>query len=162
MSKKFITERSPEWENICEQCGICCLEKFFDALGNVYLTDVRCAALDKDTRKCACYAPDMAHRDNGCLNCAELGGTCITRGALNNNYLVPSFCPYAQKFCKSKQIKTSPKERPNIDWSKTISEEELAENESLYGHIIPGSDKYFQYNPHVNVMLHESMAILGR
>ena len=161
MSKKIIVEGSPEWESICQQCGICCLVKVNDVLGNVYLTNVRCAALDKDTRKCACYAPDMAHRDNGCLNCAELGGTCVTRVALNSDYLVPSFCPYAQKFCKDKSIRTAPKQRPDIDWSETISETELGEKEPLWGHIIPGSEKYFQYNPNVNKILHENLKQLN-
>lgn len=161
MSKKFIVEGSPEWESICEQCGICCLMKVNDALGNVYLTNVRCAALDQNTRKCKCYAPDMAHRDNGNLNCADLGGTCVTRFALNNDYLVPSFCPYAQRFCKDKTIRTSPKKRLNIDWAKTISETELEDNEQLYGHIIPDSDKYFKYNPNVNRVLHENMKMLN-
>ena len=161
MDKNIIVEGSPEWESICDQCGMCCLVKVNDALGNVYLTDVRCAALDKETHKCKCYAPDMAHRDNGCLNCAELGGTCVTRFALNNDYLVPSFCPYAQKFCKDKSIRIAPKKRPNIDWGKTISETELGKNESLVGHIIPDSNEYFRYNPAVNKILHENMQILN-
>ena len=153
MSKNLIIEGSPEWEDICQQCGICCLVKVSDALGNVYLTNVRCAALDKGTHKCKCYAPDMAHRDNGVENATALGCAVLTRVTMNKNYLVPSFCPYAQKFCKDKSIRTAPKQRPNIDWDKTISETELGDRKSLYGHIIPGSEKYFQYNPAANKVL---------
>lgn len=50
-SNKNIIEGTPEWESICECCGICCLLKYCDEYGNLYLTNVRCAALDKDTHK---------------------------------------------------------------------------------------------------------------
>ena len=149
MAKDFIVEGSPEWEEICKQCGMCCLVKVNDMLGNVYLTNVRCSGLDKETHKCNCYTFDTTHRrDNGKMNCV-----CASREKLNNSYLVPSFCPYAQRFCKDKAIKTAPKEPLNIDWSKTISENELGEKKQIYGYIIPGSDKYFKYNPHVNMKM---------
>ena len=151
MAEQFIKEGTPEWENICEQCGICCLIKVSDANGNVFLTNVRCAALDKDTRKCRCYAPDMDARDNGCDNCIALGGGPVTRYTLNHEYVVPSFCPCAQKFCKSASIKDAPKTRPDIDWNKTVSETEIPGFE-IYRHTILHSDKYFQYLPRVNIL----------
>lgn len=153
--KKFIIEGSPEWENICDQCGLCCLVKYCDNFGNIFMTNVRCAALDKDTHKCKCYAPDMDNRDSGCNNCIALGGMCVTRETLNNEYPVPSFCPYVKNFCKNHVAKRA-KHRPNIDWQNTISETELLVGDSLSNHIIPGSDKYFRYNPHVNKRIHES------
>ena len=154
MKKQFIVEGSPEWENICEQCGMCCLLKYIDELGNVFLTNVRCAALDKNTHKCKCYSLDKQSRDNGREDCLA-----ITRQRLNNLYLMPSFCPYAQKFCKSSEIKNAPKIRPNIDWENTISEDEF-NGESIIKHIIPGSQEYFRYNPHVNKRIRESMMLL--
>ena len=156
MAKKIIIEGTPKWENICEQCGMCCLVKYCDNLGNIYMTNVRCAALDKNTRKCKCYAADMDSRDNGCENCIALGGTRVTRETLNNDYPVPSFCPYAQKFCKNEAVKKA-KHRPNIDWEKTISETEIADGDSLAKHIIVGSNKYFKYNPQINKQIHDAM-----
>lgn len=156
MCKQNIIEGSPEWENICEQCGLCCLVKCCDAIGNIYITNVRCAALDKDTHKCHCYAPDMNNRDVGCNNCIALGGMRVTRETLNNDYPVPSFCPYVKKFCEN-QVAKRARKRPNIDWQKTISETELQIGDSLGQHIIPGSDKYFRYNPQVNKRIHESL-----
>lgn len=159
MSQKFIMEGTPEWENICQQCGICCLVKYCDSLGNIYLTRVRCAALDKDTHKCACYAADMEHRDKGGLNCSALNGACVTRFTLNNDYAVPSFCPYAQKFCTNPLVKKA-KTRPIIDWENTVSETEIGDN-SVGDYVIPGSNKYFKYNPQVNKALHENMKNLN-
>ena len=156
MTKKFIIEGSPEWEDICEQCGACCLIKYCDNKGNIYMTNVRCAALDKDTRKCRCYAADMNNRDNGCESCIALGGVRVTRETLNNDYPVPSFCPYAQKFCKNEAVKKA-KNRPEIDWKNTISEIEMSNEDSLDKHIIAGSNKYFKYNPAVNQRLHKMM-----
>ena len=156
MAKKFIIEGGPEWEDICEQCGMCCLIKYCDNIGNIYMTNVRCAALDKDTRKCRCYAADMNNRDNGCESCIALGGVRVTRETLNNDYPVPSFCPYAQKFCKNEAVKKA-KHRPQIDWKNTISETEISDGDSLDKHIIAGSNKYFKYNPAVNQRLHKMM-----
>ncbi len=155
MSDKFIVEGTPEWEQICEQCGMCCLMKYCDNLGNIYLTRVRCAALDKKTRKCACYAADLANRDKNGFNCSALDGACVTRFTLNNDYTVPSFCPYAQKFCTNPVVKKA-KKRPNIDWENTVSETEIGP-ESLRDYIIPGSNKYFKYNPQINQKMHEIM-----
>ena len=159
MKKQFIVEGSPEWENICEQCGMCCLLKYIDELGNVFLTNVRCAALDKNTHKCKCYAADMNERDNGCENCILLGGTRVTRETINDDYPVPSFCPYVQMFCKNSLPKKA-KNRPNIDWEHTVSETEL--EDSLSNHIIPGSHRYFKYNPHVNAFYHKQLKTVCR
>ncbi len=160
-TNKNIIEGTPEWESICEQCGMCCLIKYCDNFGNVFLTNVRCAALDKDTHKCKCYAPNMDSRDNGCENCIALGGTPVTRETLNNDYPVPSFCPYAQEFCKNPKVKKH-KKRPNIDWANTISETEMEYGDLLSAHIIPGSHKYFQHNPHVNKARHDLCKQLSR
>lgn len=149
-----VLEGSPEWESICEQCGMCCLVKYCDAFGNIYITNVRCAGLDKDTHKCKCYSADMKTRDNGCENCIALGGMRVTRETLNNSYPVPSFCPYVQKFCKNKKSKKI-KQRPYIDWKKTVCETEI--EDSLEKHVISGSNKYFKYNPHVNKQIHEKL-----
>lgn len=156
-----IIEGTPEWENICEQCGICCLIKYFDDLGNIFLTNVRCAALDKDTHKCKCYAADMDSRDNGCESCIALGGTRMTRETLNNDYPVPSFCPYVKKFCKNTPSKRAMR-RPNIDWQNTISETEMQPEDSLANHVIPGSNKFFKHNPHVNKRNHEIFKVKTR
>ncbi len=160
MPKQKIIEGTPAWERICEQCGICCLLKYRDNLGNIFLTNVRCAALDKNTHKCKCYAADMANRDNAGFNCAALGGVCVTRFSLNNDYPVPSFCPYAQKFCTNSAVKKA-KTRPIIDWENTVSETEIYLS-SLETHIILGSHKYFKYNPQINKQIHDSMKDVAR
>ena len=156
IKKNLVIEGTLQWESICEQCGLCCLIKYCDNLGNIFMTNVRCAALDKDTHKCACYAPDMDNRDAGCNNCIALGGMRVTRETLNNEYPVPSFCPYVKNFCNNKVAKRA-RHRPDIDWENTISETELLGEDSLEKHVIPGTDKYFRYNPHVNKKIHDNL-----
>lgn len=154
MAKKEIIPGSIKWENICKQCGICCLVKYCDKNGNVWLTDVRCPALDKKTRKCSCYSADVDKRDNGCKTCKDYNGSCLNYETLQNDYVVPSFCPYVQKFRKT-NVGRMPKTALGIDWDNTVSEAELKPGENLEQHIIPGSNKYFWYNPIVNKRLHE-------
>lgn len=161
MKPNNIIEGTPEWEQICECCGICCLLKYCDELGNIYLTNVRCASLDKNTRECKCYAADMNSRDNGCENCIALGGTRVTRETLNNDYPVPSFCPYVKMFCRGTVAKRA-QNRPIIDWENTISETEMLPGDLLANHIIPGSNKFFKHLPHVNKMYHDFKKIVSR
>lgn len=158
MSKDII-EGTPEWENICEQCGLCCLVKYCDLSGNFYLTNVRCAALDKNTHKCNCYAADVNSRDNGCENCVSLRGMRVTRETINNDYPVPSFCPYVKKFCNN-HVSQEAKNKPDIDWENTVSEMEMEDGDSLKNFVIPGSNKYFKYNRHVNEKIREILMVL--
>jgi len=78
-----------------------------------------------------------------------------------NFYPVPSFCPYAQKFCKNDAVKKA-KHRPIINWANTISETELTDDDSLAKHIIVGSNKYFKYNPEINKRIHDAMKNIER
>ena len=94
--------------------------------------------------------------ETGCENCIALGGMRVTRETLNNEYPVPSFCPYVKNFCNNTVAKRA-RRRPNIDWENTVSETELSGGDSLANHIIHGSDKYFRYNPHVNKQIHDSL-----
>ena len=44
-----------EWESLCEQCGICCLEKYEDDSGTIFFTQTPCRYLDLATRQCKIY-----------------------------------------------------------------------------------------------------------
>ncbi len=148
-----ILPGTPEWESICEQCGLCCLLKVVH-MGRVYMTNVRCAQLDQKTRKCHCYNANYNKRDgnNSCgLSCAELDGSPVTPDTLKNEYPVPGFCPYVKKFRGNNNL-----QRPDIDFDKTISETEMPAGAKLSDYIIPGTSKFFQYNPAVNKLLKDS------
>ena len=144
-----ILPGTPEWESICEQCGLCCLLKVVH-MGRVYMTNVRCAQLDQKTRKCHCYDADFDKRNGNSygLSCAELDGWPVTPETLKNEYPVPGFCPYVKKFRGNNDL-----QRPNVDFDKTISETEMPAGSDLTDYIIPGSSKFFQYNPAVNKLL---------
>lgn len=150
-----ILPGTPEWEAICEQCGLCCLLKVVH-MGRVYMTRVRCAQLDKKTRKCHCYNAEYAKRDgnNSCgLSCAELNGSPVTIDTLKNDYPVPGFCPYVKKFRGNNELV-----RPDIDFEQTVSETEIPSGFRLSDYIIPGTSKFFQYNPAINKLLKQGFS----
>ena len=48
---------APQWESLCDRCGLCCLVKLEDEdSGQIYLTDIACKLFDEGTCACASYA----------------------------------------------------------------------------------------------------------
>ena len=43
------------WEALCEQCGLCCFEKYEDDAGTIFFTRTPCRYLDVVTRRCTIY-----------------------------------------------------------------------------------------------------------
>jgi len=156
-----IIPGTPQWENICKQCGLCCLVKYVDDLGNIWLTNIRCDMLDPETGKCKCYSSDMNSREVGADNCRNHNGSALNYHTLFNDYVVPGCCAYVQKFGNRDLVKKCAK-MPKIKLKDTVPESSVAP-EDIKNHIIPGSDKYFRYNPAVNKHFHEFMKrVLGR
>ncbi len=146
MIKKYVIPGSLAWESIGERCGLCCLVKAADSFGRIWLTNIRCDMLDVETRKCKCYPENSAGRDTKvCMkdNCCFLD-----HKSLRNDYIVPACCSYVQYFYEPNLVKKCA-ERPEIDWSKTVPESSVPESE-LGKHLLPGTCKYFKYNPAVN------------
>lgn len=47
----------PQWESLCDRCGLCCLVKLEDEdSGQIYLTDIACKLFDEGACACASYA----------------------------------------------------------------------------------------------------------
>jgi len=44
-----------DWESICQQCGLCCFEKYVDDRGRITTTPIPCRHLDVVTRDCRVY-----------------------------------------------------------------------------------------------------------
>lgn len=45
----------PDWETICERCGLCCFEKIEDDKGTIFFTKTPCRYLDIVSRECRVY-----------------------------------------------------------------------------------------------------------
>ena len=149
MAQEYIIPGSLAWESICEQCGLCCLVKVMDTSGRIWLTDVRCDMLDVETRKCKCYPENTGEQDLAAERiCIKQDCCFLNHNNLHNDYLVPACCSYVQHFYEPALVKKCA-QRPDIDWSKTVPESSVPETE-LGKHLLPGSCRYFKYNPHVN------------
>lgn len=149
MPKKTRISRK-YWESICIQCGLCCLTKLCGAVGEVFLTNVLCDHLDKQTKKCKCYSADFDHRDAPDGGCAANNGGRLNLRVLKNDYVVPGCCAYVKKF-----IGETNSALPDIDLKNCVYEKDMPDGDSLKNHVITGSADLFKYNPAVNKRLHE-------
>lgn len=52
---KNSNDLSDNWEQLCNRCGLCCLEKIEDENGNIFFTSTPCRYLDVATSECTIY-----------------------------------------------------------------------------------------------------------
>ncbi len=149
MAKKDIIPGSPQWESVCRQCGLCCLVKYGDKDGNVYLTNVACDNMDLKTGKCSCYSSKVAERGDNESGCLAHNGGKLDMESLKNDYLVPANCAYVQKFVGPNKFK--PIDIRTLD---LVHEKDV--QESLKEHLMKGTWKLFKYNPHVNERIRDA------
>jgi len=83
---------STEWESLCDGCGKCCVFRLeeWDNLpgkdhGEVYMTDVACRLLDRETARCS----DYANRKSKVPDCVK-----ITPQTVSELYWLPQTCGY--------------------------------------------------------------------
>jgi uncharacterized protein len=84
---KRLNELTPaEWEQLCDGCGKCCLEKLEDVCsGEISYTEVACRLLDVGTCRCSRYA----QRRRYVPNCEQLDAQNV-----HQFRWLPSSCAY--------------------------------------------------------------------
>lgn len=147
MSAENSGERPQSWEDVCVQCGLCCLVKLHTDTGDVFLTKILCDHLDKETKKCKCYSADFDCRESTDGGCAAHNGSRLDLNTLHNDYIVPGCCPYVKKYVGKNKLKM-----PIIDLKSCAHESEVQQKD-VHKYIIGDSWKLFKYNPAVNKLL---------
>ena len=93
---------TPEWEALCTGCGKCCNDKVWSGNRLALLTSA-CSFLDKETKRCTCYA-ERFEREPLCM---PIDTEIIMMGGL------PADCPYVENL---------PGYRGPIEVDKTLDE----------------------------------------
>ncbi len=94
-SKKIEDLTSEEWENLCDRCGRCCLQKLEDVkTGNIRYTGIACEFLDIE--KCECLVYENRHFANP--DCIEL-----TRNNIKQIKWLPVSCAY-RRMAEGRQL----------------------------------------------------------
>jgi uncharacterized cysteine cluster protein YcgN (CxxCxxCC family) len=86
-TKTLAQMTNPEWESLCDGCGLCCLNKLEDwDTGEVAFTSVRCQLLDAHDCNCS----DYANRRDTVPECIQLSLKLV-----NEIGWLPPTCAYA-------------------------------------------------------------------
>ncbi len=95
--KKIEDYTNEEWENICTNCGKCCLIKLQDEDTNeIYYTNVVCKYFDQETCKCTVYSKRC-----------ELVPECLklTKDNVDKLQWMPKTCAYRKLFENMPDVK---------------------------------------------------------
>ncbi|VAW86429.1 UPF0260 protein YcgN [hydrothermal vent metagenome] len=119
-----------QWEQLCDGCGLCCLNKLEDEdTGDIYLTRVACNLLDKCSAQCSDYenrlslAPDCIQITPELAETAEwLPNTCAYKQLAHGEPLLPWHPLISGR-------EESPYEANRSISGKVIHESELGERE---------------------------------
>jgi uncharacterized cysteine cluster protein YcgN (CxxCxxCC family) len=77
---------APEWESLCDGCGLCCLIRFEDEdTGEIIPTRVHCRLFDSTLCRCSNYAERKAHVPD-CIK--------LTPGNIDDLLWMPRSCAY--------------------------------------------------------------------
>ncbi|MBQ7304441.1 MAG: YcgN family cysteine cluster protein [Alphaproteobacteria bacterium] len=96
--KKIEEYTEEEWENICSNCGKCCLIKLQDEdTDEIYYTNVVCKYFNQETCKCSVYE----NRCNLVPECLKL-----TKDNVDKIKWMPKTCAYRKLFENAPDIKS--------------------------------------------------------
>ncbi len=76
-----------EWESLCKQCGLCCLEKTLEEDGTIVVHDASCRFMDLNTLLCKIYE----FRFQACSDCLP-----VTKENIADLVWLPDSCGYVE------------------------------------------------------------------
>jgi len=86
LEKTLYEMTEEEWEQLCDGCGLCCLNKIIDSKTNeIYFTNVACDGLDRQTCLCKHYA-DRFNYQQDCIK--------LTKENVSQIPWLPKTCAY--------------------------------------------------------------------
>ena len=137
---KTLSQMSvPEWESLCDGCGLCCLIRFEDEdTGEIIPTRVACKLFDNDVCRCSNYESRQDHVPD-CIK--------LTPWNIESLQWMPASCAYRRLY-EGKDLPAwhplvtgdpmSPHKAGVSVRGQTISESALVEEEDALDH--PGDD----------------------
>ena len=121
-TKNLVQMSDSEWEQLCDGCGKCCLQKLeCEDSGEIFYTDVACKLLDLETCRCSNYD-----------NRFTLVPMCLKLD--KNNMSEWSYLPATCAYRLLHEGKTLPDWHPLIDQSASLMNER---NISIAGRVLP-------------------------
>ena len=102
-----------QWEDICQQCGRCCLKKFLDG-NDVVFTRIACFCLDIKTRRCTKYPIRRQYAPD----CVKLTSTLP--------FWLPPTCAY-KRISELQPLASQAEIETILPWDNVVSEKELIE-----------------------------------
>ena len=124
MSSSLLSLSVSQWEDLCDGCGRCCLNKLEDEdTGEIHYTNVACEYFDSNSCQCTDYK-----------NRADINPRCMVLS--KNNLEVLNLMPYTCAYRLKHENRSLDFPRELLSVSGKVISEEYIHDEQLPDHIV--------------------------